>query len=175
MKKILSILSILFLFSLAANANQTNMDIARELCVNALVEPTQENCNAAFVFGKNTLDNLDNNTEIKKVNHLKGLLCSACFNCSLNNLEKLVIISDDVIKFRHDSAHMAELHIINAWLIKSLSSIFYDELEQAISYIRIADTLLDNYKYSTIFDKEIYNRTKKMIEIQRELILKNKE
>ena len=172
MKKIILTLTIFFVSSSYSfiNAEQTNIDIARELCCNALCEGSRENCDAAFVFGKNTLDNLEIGVKIEDVNHLKGLLCTACINCNLNNLETLVTIADEVIKFKRDSAYLAEIHVINAWLIKSMLEMINHNFDQALSYIRIADLLSDNYKTSKLFEKEMHQRMKNMIKLQREFI-----
>jgi len=157
------------------SAEQNSMDIAKELCCKAMCEACHESSDAAFIFGKHVLNNLDTKIELKDVNHLKGCLCTSCLFCSPKNLEELSKIADEVVKFKHDTTYNAEIHIIDAWLIKGLLSIYNDNLEDALSYVNIADLLLKNYKHSELFDKEFYLREERIIKTQIKYINKHQE
>lgn len=152
------------------NAEQCNIDIAREICCKALIKPSRENCDAAYLFGKKVLNGA--NQENEEIKHLKGLLCTSCINCSIKNLDGLVNISDEVLEFKFDEVDKAEIHIINAYLIKSMCSIFKGDIDDANAYINIASHLVRNYKHSKSIAGEMFDRMQNTISMQKVMILK---
>lgn len=171
MKNLLISLTIFLISAFSfVNAKQDSIDIARELCVNALTQPSRENCDAAYLFGKKVLSNA--NKENEQIKHLKDLLCTSCINCSVKNIDELVNISNEVIDFKLDEIDKAEIHIINAYLIKSMYCILNGDIADANAYINIVSLLARNYKHSKLFDVEMSDRIRNMISLQKIMILK---
>lgn len=144
--------------------------MAREICCEALIKPSKENCDAAYLFGKSVLSNANQKNE--EIKHLKGLLCTSYINCNTKNLDGLAKISDEVIAFKIDEIDKSEIHIVNAYLVKITHSIFNGNINDANAYMNIASYLIRNYQHSKLFDVEMFNRMQNMISLQKNLISK---
>lgn len=168
--KVFLILSVFFtvLMHSFINAEQDSFNIARELCVAALVKPSRENCDAAYLFGKRVLNSMSK--EDKNIKWFKGLLCTSCFNCSNENLKELVGVANDVIEFNFHEIDNAEIHIIHAYFVKLHNSIYNFNVNEANAYMKIVCHLVRNYKESHFNDAEVSGRMQNMISITREML-----